>query len=130
MNNTTIYTAVSLSLGLSLTVSNVSATEVRDIVNLNTSTQGVYEISYQALSAYGADVAGEQVSDIALMNQGQAVQIQVTGSNADPEVFGPGSVLRFVAQQVDTLYTDINVYTLRSDAEKAERMSEDNASMP
>jgi len=130
MNNTTIYTAVSLSLGLSLMASNVNAMEIRDIVNLNTSTQGVYEISYQALSAYGADVAGEQVSDLALMNQGQAVQIQVTGSNADPEVFGPGSVLRFVAQQVDTLYTDTNVYTLRSDAENAQRMSVDNASIP
>ena len=130
MKNTTIAMAVSASLSLGLFASSVNAAEVRDIVNLNTVDQGVYEISFEALSAFGADVSGELLSDIALMNQGQPVQIQLTGSTADPLVFGEGSVLRFIAEQVDTLYTDKNVYTLRSDSSNALRMSVDTAGIP
>ena len=66
MKNTTIAMAVSASLSLGLFASSVNAAEVRDIVNLNTVDQGVYEISFEALSAFGADVSGELLSDIAL----------------------------------------------------------------
>ena len=130
MKNTTIAMAVSASLSLGLLASAVNAAEVRDIVNLKTVEAGVYEISYNALSEFGADVSGERLSDIAMMNQGNAVHIQLTGSTADPLLFGEGSVLRFIAEQVDSLYSDTNVYTLRSDASKALRMGVDNALIP
>lgn len=126
MNRTMIYTAISLSL--SLVISN--AADARDIVNLKTIESGLHQISYEQLASDGADVAGEKVTDIALLNQGKALAIQVTGSSADASVFGNGSVIRFIAEQVDTLYTDVNVYTLRSDSSLAERMSVDNASVP
>ncbi len=69
MMNTALYSAVSLSLGLVLS----STVHARDIVNLKTQESGVHEVSFQALSDYGADVTGEPVANIALMNQGQAV---------------------------------------------------------
>ncbi len=127
-NKAMLFKAVSLGVGL--IISNVAAAEVRDIVNLRTVESGLHEISYQQLLDYGADVIGERVDDIALMNRGQAIQIQVTGSNDDASLFGEGSVIRFVAEQVDTLYTDVNVYTLRSDQAFAHRMGVDNASIP
>ena len=130
MKNTTITMAVSASLSLGLFALAVNAAEVRDIVNLKTVEAGVYEISYNALSEFGADVSGELLTDIALMNQGRAVQIQLTGSNDDPLVFGEGSVLRFIAEQENTLYTDTNVYTLRSDASNALRMGLDTTPIP
>jgi len=103
MKNTTITMAVSASLIFGLFATPASGTDIRDIVNLNTVEAGVYEISYNALSEFGADVSGELLTDIALMNQGRAVQIQLTGSNDDPLVFGEGSVLRFIAEQENTL---------------------------
>ncbi len=126
MNNTALYSVVGLSLSLAFS----SAVQARDIVNLKTLESGVHEVTYQALSQYGADVAGEEVADLALMNQGSAVQIQVTGSDADSSVFGEGSVIRFIAKKMDTLYTDTNVYTLRSDSLNAQRMTLDNRAMP
>lgn len=128
MNKTMVYTAVSLSLGF-VSV-NVSAAEIRDIVNLKTTKLGLHQVSYSQLVSYGADMAGENVDDLALMNQGLAMQIQVTGSAADVAVFGEGSVIRFVAKQIDTLYTDINVYTLRSDNANARRMAVDDTPIP
>lgn len=126
MNNTALYSVVSLSLGLAFS----SAAQARDIVNLKTLEFGVHEVTYQALAEYGADVAGEAVADLALMNQGEAVQIQVTGSDADALVFGKGSVIRFIAKPMDTLYTDTNVYTLRSESSSAQRMTVDNRAIP
>ena len=101
MNTTTVYGVIGLSVGLAFS----SAAEARDIVNLKTLESGVHEVTYQALAQYGADVDGEAIADLALINQGSAVQIQVTGSDADSSVFGEGSVIRFVAKKMDTLYT-------------------------
>ena len=80
-------------------------------VNLVTVEEGMHEVSYTDISAaFGADLAGLDASQISLVNQGQTVPVQVIGGN----VFGPGSSLRFVAKAIDTLYTNENVYTLRS----------------
>jgi len=128
MSKKMMCTAVSLGLGL-LAI-DASAAEARDIVNLKTTELGLHEISYQMLLSYGADVVDEQISDLALINQGESVQIQVTGSTIDPAVFGEGSVIRFVAKQLDTLYTDENVYTLRSDQNVARKMGVDNSPIP
>jgi len=126
MNNIALYSVVGFGLGLAFS----STVQARDIVNLKTLELGVHEVSYQVLSEYGADVAGEAVADLALINQGKAVQIQVTGSDADASIFGEGSVIRFIAKPMDTLYTDTNVYTLRSESSSAQRMTLDNRSIP
>jgi hypothetical protein len=121
------FAAVSLTLSLSAPITYAAG---RDIVNLKTTESGIHQISYQELAASGADIDGELISDIALLNAGQAQQIQVVGSTNDPLVFGAGSVVRFVASQLDTLYTDTNVYTLISDASQARRVSIDASAIP
>jgi len=60
MNNTTIAMAVSASLSLGLFASSVNATEVRDIVNLNTVDQGVHDLRHcvdesRSAGAYSVD---------------------------------------------------------------------------
>ncbi|MGH1542561.1 MAG: SdrD B-like domain-containing protein, partial [Arenicella sp.] len=97
-----------------------------DVLNLEVKSDGVYLVTHEALFDYGLDIAGEPVSRIALMNQGEPVPIAVTGSTDDASVFGMGSTIRFVGTGLDTLYTDTNVYTLRLDGDAAQRVDVDN----
>ena len=96
-----------------------------DLINLETDTSGVYEVSYQHLLATtGLDLAGEPIHRIALVNQGNSVPLQVRGSDADSSVFGVGASFRFIAEKLDTLYTATNVYTLRLDDQPHPRIEE------
>ncbi len=78
------------------------------LINLKTTYAGIHEVSYESLRNNGSDLAGIDTSELSLASQGHAVPIQVIGG----PVFGAGSSIRFIATQVDTLYTDTNVYTL------------------
>ena len=73
------------------------------------------------------DLVGVPLNEFAMSNRGQAVPIQVVGSDADPAVFGPGASIRFVADKLDTLYTGTNVYTLKLDSVSASRMQVDGS---
>ncbi|MFQ3246599.1 MAG: hypothetical protein ACI9SP_003252 [Arenicella sp.] len=127
MTKNITFAAVSLALSLSVPIAHAAG---RDIVNLKTTESGIHQISYQEIVAYGADIDGELINNIALLNAGLPQQIQVVGSTNDPLVFGAGSVVRFVASQLDTLYTDTNVYTLVADASQARRVSIDSNAIP
>ena len=81
-----------------------------DWVNLATTEDGVYELSYAQLAEFGVDLEGLPVADISLSNQGTGVPVQILGG----ETFGPDSSIRFIAKSIDTLYTDQNIYTLSS----------------
>lgn len=100
----TVTTALSLG---ALALSSV-ALSADALINLKTTQAGIHEVTYQALLASGADLAGIDAHELTLVSQGSAVPIQVLGG----PVFGTGSSIRFIASQVDTLYTDTNVYTL------------------
>ena len=89
------------------------AQEVIDWTNLANTEAGVHEITYAQLAEDGIDLEGLPVDQIGLVNQGAAVRVQVLTQD-DSNTFGPGSVIRFVANSIDTLYTDKNIYTLRS----------------
>ena len=127
MNKIIAFSALSLSVCCAADSAYAAA---RDIVNLRTTVAGIHEVTYDELIEYGADIDGEPVANIALFSEGNAQQIQVTGSDDDPSVFGEGSVVRFVAQEIDTLYTDVNVYTLKSDVDSAFRISIDTRGIP
>lgn len=86
-----------------------------DVVNLTTQAGGIHQISFADLANDGIDLDGTPIVDIGLLNQGNLVPVQVTGSSADPALFGAGSTVRFIAQELNTLYSDTNVYTLRLD---------------
>ena len=98
------------SVVLSAMISSAHAQESIDWVNLATTEEGVTEVSYEALANYGVDLSGLPANEISVVNQGQSVPIQVLGG----DTFGSGSSIRFVAKSIDTLYTNENIYTLRS----------------
>ena len=82
---------------------------------------GIYRLTYEDLLAGGLDLLGQPAADIALTMQGAVVPITVSGT----ETFGPGSMIEFYGQAVDSLYTTTNVYTLWVDRAKAMRIQED-----
>jgi len=89
-------------------------------VNLATTEAGVHEISYAELTAFGADLEGFTARNMSLTNQGQTIPVQVLGGTA----FGPGSSIRFIAESIDTIYTDRNIYTLSTGARPSVAISE------
>jgi len=97
-----------LPLGMSLLAYGVQATASDALVNVETTELGIHSLSYQNLKDFGVDLAGVSASQLSLENGGTEIQIQVTGG----DTFGPGSSIRFIAKELDTLYTDTNVYTL------------------
>jgi len=96
--------------GLAAMMPSAHAQEVIDWVNLATTEAGVHEITYQQLLDFGADLAGLTSAEISIISQGVAVPVMIEGD----DTFGPGSRIRFVAKSIDTLYTDQNIYTLRT----------------
>ena len=88
-----------------------------DIINIEVVDKGIYELSYQQLLDFGVDIDAEPIDRIAIMNRGNSIAVEVAGSTSDPQAFGAGGYIRFIAEGLDTLYTDTNVYTLRLDSE-------------
>ncbi len=102
-----LFTSI-LALYLSLSHS-LAVASPDDVVNLITKQSGVHEITMQDLVAKGVDIRGMSSSELMLMNQGKEVPMQVLSG----ELITDETVLRFVAEELDTLYTDTNVYTLK-----------------
>lgn len=121
--------ALTLMAGASLSMQSLYAADnsAEDLLNLEVTESGIYQVTHDQLLDFGLNINGESVDRIALMNAGQPLQIEVTGSDADETVFGEGASIRFVGKGLDTLYTDTNVYTLRLDNEAAIRIAADSS---
>jgi len=120
-SNTILLTLSLLFIGLNVGAQSVVA---EDLINLNVDSDGVYEVTHEQLvQETGLDLSGELLTRIALVSQGEPVQLQLRGSSDDAAVFGSGASFRFVAKQLNTLYTDTNVYTLRLDDEQHKTIS-------
>lgn len=89
-------------------ISNAQAAEVFEWTNVVTTQAGIHQLDYVDLAAEGVDMSGVDAGTIGLMNQGSFIPIRVTGG----DVFGAGSSIQFVAETIDTIYTNENVYTL------------------
>jgi len=110
-------TKLALSLVMLLAASEAIAVDqnAEDVVNMKVTDKGLYQLTFEQLQAYGVDIDAEPLDRIAIMNRGASVPLEVLGSSANPAQFGAGAYIRFVAEGLDTLYTDANVYTLRLD---------------
>ena len=111
---------------LSVLIPSAHAQEVVDWVNLATTEDGVHEVSYETLAQFGVDLDGLQSADLSMVNQGVNVPVQVLGG----DVFTQGSSLRFIAKPIDTLYTDQNIYTLRSGAGAVDKINSVATELP
>jgi len=120
----------SLAVLLSALVPVAHAAEPEALLNLNTVEAGIHEISVQELADFGVDIVGEASGDLLLSNQGSSVPIQVTGA----DTLSTDSTIRFIAKEMDTLYTGTNVYTLSllTDAALAPdtRMGQETGAIP
>lgn len=84
-------------------------------VDLRVDQPGLYRVTYEALAAAGLDLAGVPSESLAVMLGGTAVPRFIDGG----AVFGPGSVVEWVATARDDLYTQTEVYRLLEDAANA-----------
>ncbi|MCB0955579.1 MAG: hypothetical protein KDB12_05405, partial [Ilumatobacter sp.] len=89
------------------------------VARMEVTEAGVQQVSYEALASVGVDLAGVPVGYLAITDQAGPVSIEVTGG----ATFGPGSVIRFIGQPLDTLYTGTNVYRLHIDRSLARRVT-------
>lgn len=86
------------------------------VARLKVSTNGIYRVSHEQLTAAGVDLAGSAASALALLRNGQAVDRRVVAPGG---VFGPGAYVEFVGEALDTLYTRTAVYELKVDQASA-----------
>ncbi len=83
---------------------------------LRVSTAGLYRVPFESVPG----LAGVAVETLAVTQKGKPLQIHV-GGNEETGLFGPGGYVDFYGRSLSTLYTDTNVYQLRSDAASALR---------
>jgi len=92
-------------------------------LNLKVRQTGIYRVTYEMLRDAGLDLAGVPIAKITLTNRGQMVPVYVSGQGK----FGPGGYIEFYGQALDTIYTDINIYTLQVSRTPANRIQTNNA---
>jgi uncharacterized repeat protein (TIGR01451 family) len=84
---------------------------------------GVQQVTYEQLLAAGVDLADVKSANLAVTDRSGPVPIEVTG----PAKFGAGSVIRFIGDPIDTLYTGTNVYWVHVDKTLARRIAAGSA---
>lgn len=109
---------------------------------LDVTAEGVHRVTYEDLAAEGFDaIAGVDPSTIGLANngvtvpmhvhtEGEGTVVKVKGRQVViPATFGPGSYLEFIAEKINSRYTDDNTYALYMDGSHIERLGDD-ATLP
>ncbi|MCB0131510.1 MAG: hypothetical protein KDD78_11700, partial [Caldilineaceae bacterium] len=89
-------------------------------INLAVDESGLVCVRHEDLLAQGIDLSGIATSQLSLMNQGNAVPFLLEG----PPIIGPGTLLAFYGEALDTLYTGTNPYKLLVDGSAAVVMDE------
>lgn len=92
------------------------AQSAEELLNFNVNEAGVYQVTFEQLLDAGLDIEGEPISNLAVTNRGMGISIQIKGSEGNPQLFGAGGFIRFIGEELETLYTGTNVYTLSLDA--------------
>lgn len=104
-----IYSASILIMPMSV------AQSAEELLNFNVTEAGVYQVTFEQLLGAGLDIEGEPISNLAVTNRGAAISIQIKGGDGNPQLFGAGGYIRFIGEELETLYTGTNVYTLSLD---------------
>ncbi len=96
------------------------------VADIEVTEAGLYRITHDELVASGVDLTGVKKSKLALTLGGQPVAIQVEGSGP---LVGPGTVITFWGDPVDTLYTGTATYQLQVNPKLAARFGVDNTKL-
>ena len=89
-------------------------------IDLLVDRTGLYRVTYEQLAAAGADFAGTNAGQLALISHGRAVPIRVVAG----KTFGPGSSIEFFGEAISSLYTATNVYKLLVEPKNAARVAQ------
>ncbi|MDO8391354.1 MAG: C25 family cysteine peptidase [Actinomycetota bacterium] len=89
------------------------------VAQLSVTEPGVQVVTYEQLLAAGVNLNGVNATKIAVTDPQGPVAIEVVG----PAAFGPGSLLRFIGEPLDTLYTGTNSYWVHVDKTLARRVA-------
>jgi len=100
------------------------------LLNFEVQQNGVYQVTHEQLVDAGLDLSGEPIRNIALLNLGESVPIHLTGSSNDATVFGAGAVIHFIGDELTTLYTNTNIYTLSLQAAQQRLIQPESISIP
>ncbi len=96
------------------------------LIYFKTSEPGIYRVTYEQLLAQGIDLTGVKHWRLALMHNGESVDVRSKGQTSTIReqrwYFGPGGWIEFVADEADTLYSQDSIYVLYEDFYKRKSM--------
>jgi len=90
-------------------------------LKLTVEEDGLYQVTAADLQGAGVDVSALDPRTLRVYNQGQELEIEVTGE--EDGSFDPGDVVLFYAQGLDTKYTGTNVYWVTWGGDSGLRLS-------
>lgn len=97
--------------------SEVQSRTTQPTLDLLVREAGIYRLTYEQIVATGVDLNRTPRGSLAITLQGEPVPVYVSKAT-----FGPGAYIEFVGEDLDTLYTDANVYKLTVDPSLHERI--------
>jgi hypothetical protein len=98
------------------------------LYRITTADEGIYWVTHGELLAAGMDTATIDPRNLHLYNRGTEVAIRVFGE--DDGYLDPGDYIEFYAEQVNTKYTDRNVYWLVAEGTPGIRMDRIDGTPP
>ncbi len=91
------------------------------LAELRVEETGICRVTHADLLAGGVDAGGIAASSLAVINDGEPIEIFVHSQSS----FGDGAYIEFFCEGVDTRYTKTNVYYLEVNPDAAERIVSD-----
>ncbi len=121
-----VLPATQSNVELPILESSSSSSSSSQQIKMWVDVEGLYQVSYEMLSAAGAVFSGVDPNTFQIQTQGSEIAIEVTG--AGDGSFDPGDQVIFYGEPVDTRYTGSNVYWLSWGESSGTRMSSESVS--
>ncbi len=93
-----------------------AAADTFTVADFEVNQTGVYEVTQSTLQQSGVDIEGVDIEELSLSNGGSLVPMEILDDGDG--LFNGSDAIRFIGEELDTLYTDTNVYKLALDDER------------
>ncbi len=88
----------------------IAPADALEVANFSIPDTGIYRVTHEQLLGSNVDLAGQSVSQIGLKERGNQIPLKISPEGT--ATFGPGSVVEFAAEGLDTIYSGSNTVTL------------------
>lgn|GEM_PF-6680634 len=95
-----------------------------DQIYLEVKSSGVHRITYEELREAGVNFGNTAAGELALAVNDRSIPILVR-TNGDTQHFGAGAWIEFIAEPIESIYTDRTAYLLGINPRKAARVGYD-----